>query len=104
MPLVGIIFKADFTNLYVPLSEAGKSALESDPNMVLAEAQKLGPVFAWGNFVTVAINFILLAFIIFLMVKGMNTLKRKDEAAPAPPAEPPADVKLLTEIRDLLKK
>jgi large conductance mechanosensitive channel len=104
MPLVGIIFKADFTNLYIPLSEAGKSAREADPNMILAEAQKLGPVFAWGNFVTVAINFIILAFIIFLMVKGMNTLKRKDDAAPAPPTEPPADVKLLTEIRDLLKK
>jgi large conductance mechanosensitive channel len=103
MPLVGIIFKADFSNLYVPLSESGKAALEADPNMVLAEAQKLGPVFAWGNFVTVAINFIFLAFIIFLMVKGMNSLKRKEEAAPAP-AEPPADVKLLTEIRDLLKK
>lgn len=103
MPLVGIIFKADFSNLYVPLTEAGKAALALDPNMPLAKAQELGPVFAWGNFVTVTINFIILAYIIFLMVRGMNKLNKKEEAA-APPAEPPAEVKLLTEIRDLLKK
>ncbi|HEX5168553.1 MAG TPA: large conductance mechanosensitive channel protein MscL [Cyclobacteriaceae bacterium] len=97
MPLVGIAFKADFTNLYFPLSDA------IDPSLPLAEARKLGPVFAWGNFVTEVINFVILAFIIFLMVKGMNSLKKKEEVAPAP-AEPPAEIKLLTEIRDLLKK
>jgi large conductance mechanosensitive channel len=98
MPLVGIIFKADFTNLYFPLSD------KVDPSLPLAKAKELGPVFAWGNFITVAINFVILAFIIFLMVKGMNAMNRKEEAAPAPPAEPPADIKLLAEIRDLLKK
>ncbi|HEY9047998.1 MAG TPA: large conductance mechanosensitive channel protein MscL [Ohtaekwangia sp.] len=98
MPLVGIAFQADFSNLYIPLSNKVTSGLP------LAEAKKLGPVFAWGNFVTVVINFIILAFIIFLMVKGMNSLKKREEKAPAPPAEPPADIKLLTEIRDLLKK
>ncbi len=98
MPLVGIVFKADFSNLYVPLSD------KIDGSLPLAKAKELGPVFAWGNFITVAINFLILAFIIFLMVKGMNSMKKKEEAAPAAPAEPPADVKLLTEIRDLLKK
>ena len=70
----------------------------------LAEAKKQGPVFAYGNFITVVINFLILAFIIFLMVKMVNNLRKKlekqKEAAPAAP--PPADVQLLTEIRDLL--
>ena len=100
MPLVGIVFKADFSNLYVPLSEKVSEAVRADPNLPLAKAKELGPVFAWGNFLTVAINFIILAFIIFLLVKGMNSLKKKEVPKPA---EAPADVKLLTEIRDLLK-
>jgi large conductance mechanosensitive channel len=103
MPLVGIIFKADFSNLYFPLSAKVSDALAADPNLPLAKAKELGPVFAWGNFLTVVINFIILAFIIFLMVKAMNSLKKKEEVKPAPAAEIPADVKLLTEIRDLLK-
>jgi large conductance mechanosensitive channel len=100
MPLVGIIFKADFSNLYIALSDKITEGLP------LAEARKLGPVFAWGNFVTVVLNFMILAFVIFLMIKALNKLKKKDEdAAPAP--APPAPTKeeiLLTEIRDLLKK
>jgi large conductance mechanosensitive channel len=96
MPLVGIAFKADFSNLYIPLAEKVPYGLS------LEEAKKLGPVFAWGNFVTVVLNFVILAFIIFLMVKGMNSLKKKEEKSPTP-VEPPADIKLLTEIRDLLK-
>jgi large conductance mechanosensitive channel len=96
MPLVGIAFKADFSNLYIPLAEKVPTGLS------LEEAKKIGPVFAWGNFVTVVLNFVILAFIIFLMVKGMNSLKKKEEKSPTP-VEPPADVKLLTEIRDLLK-
>jgi large conductance mechanosensitive channel len=104
MPLVGIAFKADFSNLYAPLSEKVSVALAADPNLPLAKARELGPVFAWGNFLTVVINFIILAFIIFMLVKGMNSLKKKEEAKPAAPAELPPDVKLLTEIRDLLRK
>ena len=96
MPLVGIAFQAEFSNLYIPLSDKVASGLP------LAEAKKLGPVFAWGNFITVVLNFVILAFIIFLMVKGMNSLKKKEEKSPTP-VEPPADIKLLTEIRDLLK-
>src|SRR5688500_19940680 len=104
MPLVGIVFKADFSNLYFPLSEKVSAALSTDPNLPLAKAKELGPVFAWGNFLTVVINFVILAFIIFLMVKGMNSLKKKEEPKPAATAEVPPDVKLLMEIRDLLRK
>jgi large conductance mechanosensitive channel len=104
MPLVGIVFKADFSNLYIPLSNKVSEAVRENPHLPLAKAKELGPVFAWGNFLTVVINFIILAFIIFLMVKGMNALKKKEEAKPAAPAELPADVKLLAEIRDILKK
>jgi large conductance mechanosensitive channel len=68
----------------------------------LVEAKKAGAVFAYGNFFTIALNFIILAFIIFLMVKQMNRLKR--EAPPAAPAPTPEDVVLLREIRDSLKK
>ena len=73
--------------------------------MAYAEAKKQGAVLGWGNFVTVAINFMIIAWVLFLVVKGINRMKRKAEAeveaAPAP--EPPADVKLLAEIRDILK-
>ena len=72
----------------------------------LVEAKKQGAVFAYGNFITVVINFLILAWIIFLMVKAVNNmrkrLEREKEAAPAAP--PPADVALLTEIRDLLAR
>ncbi len=99
MPMVGkIIGNVDFSNLYVALSDKITAGLP------LADAKKLGPVFAYGNFLTVAINFAILAFCIFMMVKGINALKRKEAAKPAPVADVPADVKLLSEIRDLLKK
>jgi large conductance mechanosensitive channel len=100
MPLVGIGFKADFTNIYLPLSPEVKAAMQANPNLPLVEARKLGPVLAWGNFITVVLNFIILAFIIFMMVNAINSLKKKEVPAAA---EPAADVKLLTEIRDLLK-
>ena len=102
MPIVGKAFKADFSNIYVPLSD--KIVKVNDQWPALAEAKKLGPVFAWGNFITVLINFIILAFIIFLMIKAMNTVRKKDEAKPAAPAGPTPDQKLLTEIRDALLK
>ena len=59
---------------------------------------------AWGNFLTLTLNFIIIAFVLFIVIRAMNTLKRKDEAAPAAPPKPTAEVELLTEIRDLLKK
>jgi large conductance mechanosensitive channel len=98
MPIVGKIFGGlDFNNYFLPL--AGQTEL------VLAEARKQGAVLAYGSFITVALNFVILAFIIFLMVKQMNRLKREAPAAPpAPPAPTPEDVVLLREIRDALKK
>ena len=100
MPLVSaIIGKPDFSSLYVVLRGTVPDGLP------LAEARKIADtsIFAYGNFVTVAINFLLLAFIIFLFVKGINSLKRKEVAA-TPPKAPSAEQTLLTEIRDLLKK
>tara|TARA_R110000751_G_scaffold307889_1_gene433648 strand:+ start:6812 stop:7246 length:435 start_codon:yes stop_codon:yes gene_type:complete len=98
MPIVGAIFGGfDFSDYFIGLS----SAVTAD---TLEAAREQGAVLAYGSFLTVAINFIILAWIIFLMVKGVNNLRRKEEAAPAAPAAPPADVQLLTEIRDLLKK
>lgn len=95
MPVIGILFKADFSNLYIPLSDKVTTGLS------LADAKKLGPVFAWGNFITVVLNFIILAFIIFLMIRSMNRLK---DNTPPPPTAPSPTEKLLTEIRDSLKK
>lgn len=103
MPLVGISLKANFTNVYLPLSEKVQEGLQANPHLSLEEARKLGPVFAWGNFLTVVLNFLILAFIVFLLVKLMNSLKKKEESKPAPVAEVPQDIKLLAEIRDLLK-
>jgi len=101
MPLVNFVAggQIDFANKYLVL--AGAVA----PGAPLAEAQKTGTVLAWGSFVTVSLNFIILAFIIFWMVKTMNRLKREEPPAPpAPPASPPEDVVLLREIRDALKR
>ena len=97
MPIVGKIFGGlDFNNYFIPL--AGQSAT------TLVEAKKAGAVIAYGSFITVAINFVILAFIIFLMVKQMNRMKRGAPAAPAAPAATPEDVMLLREIRDSLRK
>ena len=95
MPLVSTIFGGlDFSNYYVTLAEQATG-------LPLAEAKKAGAVFAYGNFITVALNFVILAFIIFMMVKQMNRLKK---AAPlAAPAAPAEDIVLLREIRDSLK-
>jgi large conductance mechanosensitive channel len=102
MPPIGkLLGNLDFSNLYLPLSEkiTQAEAAANGAHLPLAEAQKLGPVFAWGDFVTITLNFIIVAFCIFLLVKGMNKLIRHEEAvAPPTPTE-----QLLTEIRDLLK-
>ena len=100
MPVIGKVAGGlDFSNYFIPL--AGQTAI------VLAEAKKQGAVLAYGNFITVALNFVILAFVIFVMVKQINRLRRADTAAAQPPAEPPPspeDVLLLREIRDALKK
>lgn len=99
MPVVGAIFGGfDFSDYFVPLSSTVTAT-------TLEAAREQGAVFAYGNFLTVAVNFLILAWIIFLMVKGVNSLRRKEvENKPVEPEAPPADVQLLTEIRDLLSK
>ncbi|MEP7318729.1 MAG: large conductance mechanosensitive channel protein MscL [Panacibacter sp.] len=101
MPLVAkLIGSPDFSNAYIALVDG------VPPGTSLADAKKIGPVFAYGNFLTVALNFLLLAFAVFLMVKAINSMKRKEEAkvAPAGPPELSSTDKLLVEIRDSLKK
>ena len=97
MPLISKVTGGlDFSNYFIPL--AGQTAT------TLADAKKAGAVFAYGNFLTVALNFIILAFIIFLMVKQINKLKKEAPPVVAAPAPTPEDVMLLREIRDSLKK
>lgn len=103
-PISLLIGDKGFKNFYIPLSDKVKEAFAANANLSLDEAREIGPVFAWGNFATEVINFIILAFIIFLMVKGINSLKRKEEAvAVKTPPAPPKEEVLLAEIRDLLK-
>lgn len=99
MPVVSKIFGGlDFSNYFIPL--AGQTAT------TLADAKKQGAVLAYGSFITVSLNFIILAFVIFLMIKQINRLKRAPEAARAPAEPPPTpeDIQLLREIRDSLKR
>jgi len=98
MPIIGAITGGlDFSNYFIPLA---KSVNASN----LADAKKQGAVLAYGQFLTLTLNFFIVAFVLFLLIRGMNQLKRKQEAAPAAPPKPSAEVELLTEIRDLLKK
>ena len=101
MPVVGrVLGGLDFSNYFIPLKDVPAGTV-----MTLAEVKKAGiPVFAWGSFLTILINFVILAFIIFLMVKQINRLKREAPPEPAAPAATPEDVLLLREIRDSLKK
>ena len=104
MPVVGLVFgKLDFSNLFVALGQVPEGTV-----MTLEAVKKTGvPVLAYGNFITIAVNFLILAFIIFMMIKQINRMKRKAEAeataAPAAPAPTPEDIVLLREIRDSLK-
>ncbi len=96
MPVVGAIFGGlDFNNYFIPLSSAVTAS-------TLEAAKEQGAVLAWGSFLTIVINFLILAYIIFLMVKMVNRIRAEDEPADDAPAPPPADVQLLGEIRDLL--
>ena len=100
MPVVGkVVGGLDFSSYYLPL--AGQPS-----GLPLADAKKAGAVLAYGNFVTVALNFVILAFIIFLMVRAINRLRERQEKeqVAAPPPEPAEEVKLLREIRDALQR
>ena len=101
MPWVGLIGNGmDFTDKFVALSDKVTA-------VSLVDAKKQGAVLAYGDFITIAINFVIVAFVMFLVVKAINKAKKiaakEEAAAPAPPAPPSAEEKLLTEIRDLLK-
>ena len=94
MPVVGAVTGGlDFSNYFIPLSGKVTAA-------ALADAQKQGAVLAYGHFLTVTLNFIIIAFVLFLVIRAMTHLIRKEEAKPAPPTK---QEELLTEIRDLLK-
>ena len=103
MPAVGLITGGvDFNNLYLGLNEATKkAALDKLP---LADAKALGPVVGYGAFITEVMTFLVVALVMFIVIKGMNSMKKAEEAAPAAPPAPSAEETLLTEIRDLLKK
>lgn len=95
MPLVGLLTGGvDFSNLFIQLA--------GEPRPTLEEARAAGATIAYGNFLSLAVNFLIVAWILFLVVKAMNRLRRKQEVAPEEAPPPPADVKLLTEIRDIL--
>ncbi len=114
MPVVGIPGNVDFSNLYVGLTPNTTHAIEAATKTVdgksiaptLEQARAIGPVMAYGNFITIVINFVILALCIFLVVKAFNHAKKRFEAqAPEPaPAGPTTDQKLLMEIRDLLAR
>lgn len=100
-PIIAVITGgADFTNLFVQLRGEQQTTLEA--------ARAAGPTIAYGNFITLLINFVIVAFVLFLVVKAMNRLRRKQEiaqdVAPVPPPETPREQVLLTEIRDILQK
>ncbi|SHN85543.1 large conductance mechanosensitive channel protein MscL [Bradyrhizobium erythrophlei] len=97
MPIVGAFGSLDFNNYFLALS---KNVTATN----LADAKKQGAVLAYGSFLTLTVNFIVVAFVLFMVIRMMNQLKHKEAAAPAEPPKPSAEVVLLTEIRDLLKK
>lgn len=100
LPIVGLITQKDFSSMYYPLTEKVKAAVATagDAGLSLAEARKVGPVFAYGDFVSNVINFLVIAFVCYMVIK--NLLKKDPNAAPDPtPTE-----SLLSEIRDSLKK
>ncbi len=98
MPVIGAITGGlDFSNYYTPL--AGSVTAEN-----LADAKKQGAVLAWGNFITITINFIIIAGVLFLVVNAIQKLRQQEAEAPPPPAPPTRSEVLLEEIRDLLKK
>jgi large conductance mechanosensitive channel len=98
MPLIGAMTGGlDFSNYFVGLS---KSVTATN----LVDAKKQGAVLAYGSFLTITLNFLIVAFVLFMVIRVMNRLKHKEATAPAEPPKPSAEVVLLTEIRDLLKK
>jgi large conductance mechanosensitive channel len=99
MPVIGAITGGlDFSNYYLPLNATVKTGLP------LVEAKKAGAVMAYGNFITATLNFLIIAFVLFIAIQGINRIKKKEEAQLAAPPTPTTIERLLTEIRDLLLK
>ena len=97
MPIIGLITGGlDFSQLYIQLA--------GEPAATLETAKEAGATLAYGNFITLVINFVIIAFVLFMIIKAMNKLKKQEEEKPPVPEAPAPDVALLTEIRDLLKK
>jgi large conductance mechanosensitive channel len=97
MPIIGLITGGlDFSELYIQLA--------GPPQTTLAAAREAGATLAYGNFITLVINFLIVAWVLFLIIKAMNRMQRKQVEAPPPPAPPPREEALLEEIRDLLAK
>ena len=98
MPIIGAVTGGlDFSNHYLALSKSVTAP-------ALADAKKQGAVLAWGNFVTIIINFVIIAWVLFMVVRGINKLAKKEAEKPAKPAEAPRQEVLLQEIRDILAK
>jgi large conductance mechanosensitive channel len=98
MPVVGAVTGGlDFSNHFVPLSKSVTAT-------TLAEAKKQGAVLAWGNFVTIVINFLIIAWVLFMVIRGLNKLIKSEAEKPAKPAEAPRQEVLLQEIRDILAR
>ena len=96
IPVIGAVTGGlDFSNNFIPLSKSVTAT-------ALADAKKQGAVLAWGNFATILINFLIIAFVLFLIIRGLNALIRKEAEKPAKPAEAPRQEVLLQEIRDIL--
>jgi large conductance mechanosensitive channel len=97
MPIIGFVTGGiDFSEMYIQLS--------GEPQATLAAAREAGATIAYGNFITLVINFLIVAWVLFLIIKGMNQLKREKATEPPPPAPPTKEEVLLAEIRDLLAK
>jgi large conductance mechanosensitive channel len=105
MPIIGWITGGiDFSNMYIQLSDTRDAAAAAVPITNLEEARKAGATLAYGNFITLLINFIIVAWVLFMVIKAMNRMSRKPAPAPAAPPPPPRQEILLAEIRDLLAK
>jgi large conductance mechanosensitive channel len=100
MPIIGAVTGGlDFSNYYTQMT-----GTKAGPGTPLVEAKKAGAVLAWGSFLTIVLNFLIIAWVLFLVVRGINRLQRKEAEKPAEPAAPTKQEVLLTEIRDILAK
>lgn len=100
-PLIGLIFDSDFNSLKWVVKEGVAEKLDAEGNVITAAVEEIAV--KYGEFLTATIDFIIVAFVMFLIIKGINNMKKKEEEAPAPPAGPSTE-DLLGEIRDLLAK